>query len=99
MACSVAALLTLVMGISTAAVDVAVHVIAGVDRELGIPAIRAFFLYSPWAIGASVASTWMLAWLGGRWKAEPTWIDRLGRGLGWAWIALAVATYCLRLSL
>ncbi len=98
-ACWVGALITVGMGALTLAVDVIVHRIAGVDRELNRPAIKDFFLFSPWVIGAAVASAWMILWLDRRWRAEPSWVDRLGRVLGVLWIALAVATYSLRFSL
>lgn len=98
-ACWVGALLTLGLGVLTVAIEVIVHDIAGIDRELDRPSIEDFFLFSPWAIGAAVASAWMTLGFGHRWRAEPHWIDRLGRILGVAWIALAVATYTLRFSL
>jgi hypothetical protein len=42
-------------------------------------------------IGAAVAVTWLLLWLGGGWRGESAWIDRLGRLLGVFWIVLGVA--------
>jgi hypothetical protein len=44
-------------------------------------------------IGSGVAVTWLLLWLGGGWRAEPTWVDRLGRLLGVFWIAFGVALW------
>jgi hypothetical protein len=44
-------------------------------------------------IGSGVAVTWLLLWLGGGWRAESTWIDRLGRLLGVFWIAFGVALW------
>ena len=41
-------------------------------------------------IGPAVAVTWFLLWLGGGWRAEPGWIDRLGRLLGIFWVAFGV---------
>jgi hypothetical protein len=44
-----------------------------------------------------VAGAW--AWLGlketGFWRPEPTWIDRLGRALGWAWIIVPLAVWTM----
>ncbi|MDB5352456.1 MAG: hypothetical protein JWN86_3703 [Planctomycetota bacterium] len=37
-------------------------------------------------IGLAVALAWTLLFLSGGWRAEPSWIDRLGRGLGAMWI-------------
>ena len=44
-----------------------------------------------WAIGAekcffAIAGAWLLLALSGRWRAEPGWIDRLGRLMGAVWI-------------
>ncbi len=44
-------------------------------------------------IGSAVAVTWLLLWLGGGWRAESGWIDRLGRLLGVSWIAFGVALW------
>jgi hypothetical protein len=41
--------------------------------------------------GYSVGAVWLLLVLSGRWRAERSWIDRLGRLLGVVWIAAAVA--------
>jgi hypothetical protein len=37
-------------------------------------------------IGPIVATAWLVLGLSGRWQCESTWIDRLGRILGIAWI-------------
>lgn len=44
--------------------------------------------------GLAVSASWMTLLVGRRWRAESSWVDRLGRGLGICWIvaALAVAT-------
>ena len=34
-----------------------------------------------------VAGAWLLLALTGRWRAEKTWVDRLGRALGAVWVA------------
>jgi hypothetical protein len=41
-------------------------------------------------IGFAVAGAWFALLASGRWKSEASWIDRLGRAMGWAWIALTV---------
>jgi hypothetical protein len=38
-------------------------------------------------IGVAVASSWLLLLATGRWRPERSWIDRVGRVLGWFWIA------------
>ena len=35
-----------------------------------------------------VGLTWLVLFLGGRWRGEPSWVDRLGRALGVCWIGL-----------
>jgi hypothetical protein len=42
-------------------------------------------------IGPAVGVTWLLLWLGGGWRPESAWIDRLGRLLGIFWVAFGVA--------
>lgn len=39
-------------------------------------------------VAFSVAGAWLTLAMGGRWRPEPSWIDRLGRILGGAWIAV-----------
>ena len=38
--------------------------------------------------GFSVAVAWLTLTLGGRWRPEPSWIDRMGRVLGFYFIAI-----------
>jgi hypothetical protein len=46
-----------------------------------------------WSIGIAfcgifaVAGAWLLLALTGRWRAEKSWVDRLGRVLGTVWVA------------
>lgn len=42
----------------------------------------------PLSIAAGVAVAWSVLLVGGRWKPSHAWPDRLGRLLGWAWLAL-----------
>lgn len=35
-----------------------------------------------------VAASWAILAVSGRWRAERSWLDRAGRTLGWAWLAL-----------
>jgi hypothetical protein len=44
-------------------------------------------------IGFAVAGAWLALCLVGRWKSEPTWIDRPGRAIGCLWIALTVVIW------
>jgi hypothetical protein len=37
-------------------------------------------------IGVAVAASWLILLASGRWRAEPSWIDRAGRAFGWFWI-------------
>lgn len=36
--------------------------------------------------GFAVAAAWLTLWANGRWRAQPTWADRLGRFMGFFWI-------------
>jgi len=42
----------------------------------------------PSEIGCAVAAVWAVQVIGGRFRAEPSWIDRLGRALGVFWIGM-----------
>jgi hypothetical protein len=44
-------------------------------------------------IGAGVALSWLILWLGGGWRPGRTWIDRTGRVLGWLWIVGGLAMW------
>src|SRR5262249_20666667 len=48
-------------------------------------------------IGIAVAGAWLALAASGRWRPEPTWIDRLGRALGLTWIAVSLVTWMLPL--
>jgi hypothetical protein len=45
---------------------------------------------TPLYLGLAVLASWLTLRAGGWWRAEPSWIDRLGRALGVLWIAEAV---------
>lgn len=49
---------------------------------------RRLFMIVPPATGMAIAASWLMLAIGGRWRSEPSWIDRAGRALGWAWVAL-----------
>ena len=52
-------------------------------------------------VAPSVVGSWLTLLLGGRWKAEPGWIDQLGRCLGWLWIVsflVSTTIYSLHLD-
>ena len=42
----------------------------------------------PDLIGASVVAAWAILGLSGRWRSEPTWLDRAGVGSGILWVIL-----------
>jgi len=41
------------------------------------------------AVATAVVVAWAMLAVGGRWRPRPTWIDRVGRLIGLAWIAVA----------
>ena len=43
----------------------------------------------PWSNVAAIAAVWSVIALGGRWRPEPDWIDRLGRLLAGLWFVAA----------
>jgi hypothetical protein len=44
--------------------------------------------FVPSQIGCAVAAAWAVQALGGCWRPERSWIDRMGRVLGWYWLAM-----------
>lgn len=79
----------------TACLAVGVAVALNLLRSLAIrwtPAAPPILGWTdPWfddgeAASAAVASCWGLLWMGGTWRAVPTWRDRFGRLLGLIWI-------------
>jgi hypothetical protein len=70
---------------------------SGVSRNTSAPWRGLFFsdyfvyLLQPFEraeVGFAVVASWLLITVGGRWRSEPTWIDRCGRALGVYWIML-----------
>jgi hypothetical protein len=48
----------------------------------------AYFAVSAFSISAAVAAAWLLLAVGGHWRSESHWLDRLGRVLGAYWIGI-----------
>jgi len=48
----------------------------------------AYFASSAFGTSMAVAAAWLLLVVSGRWRSEPAWLDRLGRGLGAYWIGI-----------
>lgn len=44
-------------------------------------------------IGSAIALSWLILWLGGGWRVEPTRLDRIGRLLGTFWVVFGVALW------
>ncbi len=103
-----AACLALVLGWSAGAAFTVVNVLA-IDRAT--PEFKDGTTYAQqawvWALafaewgsilgGFAVLVAWSSLALAGRWRAEPTWLDRLGRLAGLGWVAMAcVAAYLAR---
>jgi hypothetical protein len=38
-------------------------------------------------MGITVSAVWIVLWLIGAWRPEPSWIDRAGRVVGIYWVA------------
>lgn len=47
---------------------------------------REFWITASVPVRPAVLGAWLLLALSGRWRADPGWMDRLGRLLGWCWI-------------
>ena len=57
---------------------------------LSLPAMGRYFAleFSPLILPTAVAAAWLTLALCGRWRPEPSWVDRAGRGLGLGWLVL-----------
>jgi hypothetical protein len=45
-------------------------------------------------IAVAVAGAWIALAASGRWRPERSWIDQLGRAVGWVWIVFGVLLWC-----
>jgi hypothetical protein len=41
-------------------------------------------------VGEAVLLIWLVTWVSGRCRPEPTWVDRAGRVLGAAWVCITL---------
>ncbi len=46
-------------------------------------------------VGFAVAGAWLVLALGGSWSRGQGWVDRLGRVIGWCWIAASLTVWLL----
>jgi hypothetical protein len=53
------------------------------------------YILRPGPFAAAVAAIWGIMRIDGRWRPEPSWIDRLGRMLGFFWLAAGISWLAL----
>ncbi len=75
----------LVVGIMSVSMS---WLIGGLDQVVMLQGV----LMLPASLGLAVLVAWTTLLLGRRWRAEPSWIDRLGRIIGVAWVLLGLAS-------
>jgi hypothetical protein len=46
---------------------------------------------SPDEFALTITAVWAVLLISRRWRSDPSWIDRVGRALGYFWIVLGVA--------
>jgi hypothetical protein len=85
MACLLA---TTVFGIS-AALAAVVRVSTWPENPGSIRLLLSVIFFGAFHAGSAVWWGWLAMGVIGRWRPEPSWIDRLGRVLGAAWIVIA----------
>jgi hypothetical protein len=74
-------------GVATPAALVA-HLVVMRSRVANLGSVVEAVVMS-WTLAATaLVSCWLTMVVSGRWRAEPTWLDRLGRALGFAWLAV-----------
>jgi hypothetical protein len=44
-------------------------------------------------VGAAVLLVWLVTWASGRFRPEPSWVDRSGRLLGVAWVGISLLAF------
>jgi hypothetical protein len=70
--------------------------IGHLDNVKLISFINLFVLASwPFFVCPAIIVAWLTLALGGNWRPEASWIDRLGRALGIVWLAASVLLACL----
>ncbi len=87
-----------VPGMAVLALGVGVNVLGWGGSVFYLDDIEmSLFVLAPSLAGATVLGAWMALVLGRRWRAEASWLDRLGRALGVYWLAMgAGAPFVLR---
>lgn len=57
------------------------------SRKPGVPYMEELIAMWGVTMAPAVSAFWLALALSGRWRAERSWLDRLGRVLGWIWIS------------
>lgn len=47
-----------------------------------------YFSTTEFSASSAVLTAWLMLYISGRWRSNPGWLDRMGRFLGWFWIAI-----------
>jgi hypothetical protein len=82
---------------TVAAVWVPLLAILAIRDNLDLNTTEYFYTLMATSAATAVASSWVTLLIGGRWRADPGWCDRLGRFLGILWMVpfLLLACECL----
>jgi hypothetical protein len=68
--------------------------ILAIRKHLDEMSTQHFYMAMATSTGTAVASSWITLLIGGRWRADPRWIDRLGRFLGASWMMSVFLSMC-----
>jgi hypothetical protein len=63
----------------------------GWENPMGLIGTQQMVAFVPMFFGLAVSVSWMTLLVGRRWRAEPSWVDRLGRATGVFWIVAGFA--------
>ena len=77
--------------VATAVVSLLFGALRGAELAWNLRFYRTYWMVG---VGPSVVAAWLLLIVSRRWRSVRTWVDRLGRGLGWLWIITRFGPLC-----
>jgi hypothetical protein len=89
-ACVAACAAMIVMATRISVKSYAMFAIGGLDGSFEARYVYASLVGDYVRIGFAVLGAWLALLMARGWRPEPSWLDRAGRVLGWAWLSMAL---------